>query len=72
MSVLYRIEKGYKESENKKEARAGFFLILIRFPKVTVLDGERRKKGEEMSDICETLDIGKRGKRKCNKNLIFM
>lgn len=71
MSVLYRIEKGYKESENKKEARAGF-LILILFPKVTVLDGERRKKGEEMSDICETCDIVKRGKRKCNKNLIFM
>lgn len=22
LSVLYRIEKGYKESENKKEARA--------------------------------------------------
>ena len=53
MSVLYRIEKGYKEIENKIEARAGFFLILILFPKVTVLDGERRKKGEEMSDICE-------------------
>ena len=48
LSVLYRIEKGYKEIENKKEARAGFFLILILFPKVTVLDGERRKKGEEM------------------------
>jgi len=57
LSVLYRIEKGYKEIENKKEARAGFFLILILFPKVTVLDGERRKKEKKcpISVKCETL-----------------
>ena len=54
LSVLYRIEKGYKESENKKEARArASFLFCILFPKVTVLDGERGKK-EKKCPICET------------------